>query len=54
MNEEQIVICLMVFGLGLYLTYQQGQKKGYEDGYNDACIDVANGHITVKLMDGDE
>ena len=54
MNEEQIIICLAVFGLGIYLSYRRGQMQGYTDGYQDACIDVANGDITVKLMDGEE
>ena len=49
MTEEQIIIALAVFAGALYYTWKEAYKKGHEDGYGDACYDVAHGNITVTL-----
>ena len=54
LTYEAAFIIGAVFGLGLYLTWNKAEASGYEQGYGDACYDVAKGNITVSLTPPDE
>jgi hypothetical protein len=45
-----VIILLGLFGAGIYLSYKRGNDEGYREGYEDACVDVAHGNITVSLQ----
>jgi hypothetical protein len=49
LNEIQVIVLLGLFGAGIYLSYKRGNDEGYREGYEDACVDVAHGNITVSL-----
>lgn len=51
LNESQLILLLVGFGGALYFTWKKAEEKGYDEGYHDACYDVAHGNIKVTLED---
>lgn len=51
LNETQVILLLVMFGGALYLTWRHAEQRGYDEGYHDACFDVAHGNIKVTLED---
>jgi hypothetical protein len=50
LNEVQVILLLVMFACAIYLSYKRGSDQGYTEGYQDACVDVAHGNITVSLQ----
>jgi len=52
--ELHLVFLLIGFAVGLWHTWIKGYNKGYDEGYFDACEQVARGEITVKAVEVDD
>jgi len=53
-SQPELAIYLGAFAFSLWYTWKQAEKSGYQDGYNDACTDVALGNITVTLQESED
>lgn len=49
LTYEAAFIMLTVFGFALHRVWVVAEDKGHEQGYGDACYDVAHGNIKVTL-----
>jgi hypothetical protein len=51
LTYEAGFIILAVFAFAYYHAWGKAHTIGYDEGYFDACADVAQGNITVSLQE---
>lgn len=54
LRELDLVFMFAVFAFALWQTWNKAGAIGYNQGYEDACVDVAHGNIKVTLVDSED
>lgn len=54
LTYEAGFIILAVFAFAFYHAWAKAYNAGYDEGYGMACLDIAQGNITVSLQPPEE